>query len=209
MPELICPRCGKTNDEVQFIEAFCINCYPLDIKIPNRIELEQCKSCKKIKIKGEWTPYKKKRMSDYIVAKCKGNFDDAEYDDVENIIEFIIKRHGAEIKVKKEVNININSNMCRDCSRVSGGYFQGVIQLRGNRKMIEKYEKKFLSELEKKTFITRMDEKDGGVDIQIGNSKAVVALLTQMRIKALITKKLVGAEQGRRLYRTTFRIRFD
>lgn len=204
MSGLICPKCGKKSEDIEFIEAFCVECYPTNIKVPRKIEIEQCKSCEKMRIRGEWMPYNEKKIAEYIVSKCKGDFDSAEYIPEEGIIRFTIK---GKKQIEKEIKVEMKTVLCRNCSRISGGYYQGLIQLRGNQKKIEKYADLFVKKLSKKTFIAKEEEKHGGLDIYVGSSKAVVELLTELRLTALITKKLVGREEGKRLYRTTFRIR--
>lgn len=207
MSGLVCPKCGRTSDKVQFIEAFCIDCYPVNIKIPKKIEIEQCKSCQKVRLKGEWTPYSRRKIADYVAGKCRGDFVSAEYDHEKGTITFTISKDGSEAEVERSVDVEIKTVMCRNCSRISGGYFEGIIQLRGDSKKVERYAKKLIQSLEKKTFITKTEEKDGGLDLYVGKSKAVVELLSELRIKALMTRKLVGRIEGRRLYRTTFLIR--
>jgi nonsense-mediated mRNA decay protein 3 len=207
MSELVCPKCGRTSDKVQFIEAFCIDCYPANVKIPKRVEIEQCKSCQKVRLKGEWTPYSRRKIADYVAGKCRGDYVSAEYDHERGIIIFTISKDDSEAKVERSVDVEIKAVMCRNCSRISGGYFEGIIQLRGDPKKVERYAKTLIQSLEKKTFITKTEEKDGGLDLYVGKSKAVVELLGELRIKALMTRKLVGRAEGKRLYRTTFLIR--
>ncbi|MBU0532677.1 60S ribosomal export protein NMD3 [Patescibacteria group bacterium] len=205
MSGLICPKCGKKSEEIEFIEAFCIECYPVNIKLPGKLEIEQCRRCEKIKMRGEWTPYNKRKISEYVVSKCKGEFDAAEYEPENGVIRFIIE---GKKEIKRRVDLEIKTVLCTYCSRVSGGYYKGIIQLRGNSKKIEKYADFFLEKLSKKTFITKAEEKHGGVDLYVGDSRAVVELVTALKLKTLMTKKLVGEEAGKRVYRTTFLIRF-
>ncbi|MBU0591361.1 60S ribosomal export protein NMD3 [Candidatus Micrarchaeota archaeon] len=206
MIELICPKCGKTNKQMDFIEAFCINCYPIKIETPAKIETERCRECGKIKLRGEWVTYTDKKFAKYIISKCKGTFSTAEYDNAKNTITFTIDKQ-TETTIKRDIILDVKTNMCGHCSRISGGYFQGIVQLRGDEKRIKKHADQLIEQLAKKTFLTKTEEKDGGFDIYVGNSKAVVELFSKLKIKVRITKKLVGAEQGKRLYRTTFLIR--
>ena len=207
MSELVCPKCGRTSDRIKFIEAFCIECYPANIKIPKKTRIEQCKSCQKIRIKGEWTPYSRRKIADHVTGRCKGDFASVEYHPEEGTITFTILKDDNESKVERSVNVEMKTVMCRNCSRISGGYFQGIIQLRGDPERIEKYARTLIKNLERKTFITKTEEKDKGLDLYVGSSKAVVETMSELRMKALITKKLVGTQRGRRLYRTTFLIR--
>ena len=59
---LICPKCGRREDEVKFIESFCVDDYPLNIKAPDKEELQRCKRCGRMLFRGEWTPYDEKKI---------------------------------------------------------------------------------------------------------------------------------------------------
>ena len=131
----------------------------------------------------------------------------ARFDEEDGAIVFTIRKDDEELEVRRKVDVEMKTTMCQQCSRISGGYYQGLIQLRGDERKVEKMAERFISRLEKRTFIAKAEEKDNGLDLYVGNSKAVVELVAQMRLDALITKKLVGREEGKRLYRTTFLIR--
>ncbi len=205
MSAIVCPKCGRTSDEVEFIDAFCIYDYPLNIKTPDRVELEQCTRCGRIRIRGEWTPYSEKKVADLVLSRCKGDFEEASYDMAYQTASFLVRKGSA--RVERKIPLDIRRTICPQCSRISGGYFEAIIQLRGDRAKAEKLAGTLLKRLEKKTFVTRTEEKDEGLDLYIGNSKAVVALMGELGLKVLITKKLVGREEGKRLYRTTFLVR--
>ncbi len=205
MSVLVCPRCGRTSDKVEFIDAFCIDDYPLNIKVPDRVELEQCTRCGRMRLRGEWTPYSDKKVEGLVLSRCKGDFEGASYDVAYQTASFSVKKGSA--RVERKIPLDIRRTICPQCSRMSGGYFEGIIQLRGDRAKAERLAETLLRKLEKKTFVTRTEEKDEGLDLYIGSSKAVVALMGELGLKVLITKKLVGREAGKRLYRTTFLIR--
>jgi nonsense-mediated mRNA decay protein 3 len=204
MSGLICPKCGRKSEDVEFIEAFCVDCYPANIKVPRKVEIVQCRKCEKIRVKGEWVPYSEKRVAEHVASKCKGEFDSAECSPGEGKITFTIE---GKKKVERSIDVELVPTMCTYCSRISGGYYQGLIQLRGNPKRIAKYAKLFVEKLEKRTFITKAEDKHEGVDIYVGSSKAVVEMLTELRMKSLMTRKLVGVQQGKKLYRVTFLLR--
>jgi nonsense-mediated mRNA decay protein 3 len=205
MSDLVCPRCGRRSGQVEFIESFCVDCYPVNIKMPERLELEQCTRCQRVHLRGEWTPYSERKLSDYVISRCKGDFDSAGYDAQRQVAVFIMKGNGA--KIERSIALDMKKTICQQCSRISGGYYEAIIQLRGDPLRVLGYSEMLLKKLQKRTFITKEEEKDGGLDLFVGNSKVVVALMGELGIKTLITKKLVGRDQGRRLYRTTFLIR--
>lgn len=207
---LVCPKCGKRNDETGFIEAFCAECYPINIQLPKKITLLFCKHCNKMLLKGKWIPYNKNVIGEYLIGKCRGDFSAAEYDPDSETITFTILKRGTEAKVKMIVPVELENVTCITCSRISGGYFESIIQLRGDEKRVEKYKKIFLEELSKKTFIIKEKlQKTGGADLYIGKTKEVIKLMQELGLKAKITRKLIGRQEGKRLYRTTFAIRFE
>ncbi len=207
MTGLICPKCGANSDEKAFIEAFCVDCYPISIRCPKKLEIEQCRQCKKIRLKGEWTGYSRQKISEYVIEKCKGDYTQGSYDIEKQEAEFTVMKEGNQAKITIGVPTEIKPSMCRHCSQISGGYFEGIIQLRGDRKKVEKMAGMFIKNISKRSFITKEKEKDNGLDLYVGSSKAVIDILSEMGIKALITRKLVGRQEGRRLYRTTFLVR--
>lgn len=204
MSGLICPKCGRSSDDVEFIEAFCVDCYPVNIKVPRKVEIDQCKRCEKIRIRGEWVLPGKRKLAEFVASKAKGDFDSAEYIESEGKMRFTIE---GKKELERFVEVQLNPTICSFCSRISGGYYTGLIQLRGNQKRIQKYADILTRKLEKKTFITKQEDKHEGVDIYVGSSKAVVELLTQMKMNTTISKTLVGLQEGKRLYRVTFLLR--
>lgn len=208
MSVLVCPTCGRTSDSVAFIEAFCIGCYPARVKVPAGLSLEKCKRCGRMHLQGAWMPYSPKKIADYMVSKCKGDFATAHYDIGTQKAGFIIVKGGERLTVERTIPLEVKDTICPQCSRASGGYYEAIIQLRGmNRVEMERYAAMLVGKLGKVTFITKTEEKDGGLDLYVGNSKAVVRLMGELGVRALISKKLVGRDQGKRLYRTTFLIR--
>lgn len=205
MSGLICPKCGRTDDEVEFIDAFCRDDYPVRLKLPERIELMQCTRCARVHLQGEWVQFNAKKIGEYIISKCKGDFESAGYDMDRQAATFIMSGTGA--KIERSIPLDLVKTICQQCSRMSGGYYQAIIQLRGDPLRVLGKGEMLIKRLEKRTFISKTEEKDGGLDIYAGDSKAVLGIVTALGLKALITKKLVGRDEGKRLYRTTFLIR--
>ncbi|MEM3422628.1 MAG: NMD3-related protein [Candidatus Bilamarchaeaceae archaeon] len=204
---MICPKCGKSNREIKFIEAFCVDCYPYNIRLPE-IEIEECKRCGKVKFRGEWQQFNRKKFEDYVVSKCRGDFSSAIYDSKSNTITFKIRKGNEEVSITRTFEPKIKTSICQECSRKAAGYFEAIIQLRGNPYDVKKYQGILTDLLKKETFLSKTDEKKEGVDLYVGDSKAVIRLFSEMGLKALMTKKLMGVRQGKRYYRTTFLLRF-
>jgi nonsense-mediated mRNA decay protein 3 len=206
---IICPKCGRSNEAVKFIEAFCIDCYPYKFKLPEDLELQVCKRCERMLFKGEWMPYNSKKIEEYVVSKCKGDFSSAKYDIDNGVVIFTIKKGDAQIDIERFVELKKMVTICPRCSRISGGYYEAIIQLRGNDAKIAKYNRILTEMLKKSTFISKSEEKDEGTDIYVGSSKAVVGVITELGLRTKITRKLAGLKDGKRFHRVTFLLRFD
>jgi len=206
---IICPRCGKSSNEKEFIDAFCVDCLYIDVKVPTGLIFETCKRCEKIKFRGSWQDVKEEEFNNYIIRKCRGEFFNAVYDCSTGAITFFIKKSGKIITLNKWIDVKFNKNMCSDCTRLSGGYYEAIIQLRGNEKRIVKLANTLESELKKTTFISKVDEKKEGTDIYIGSNKAALELIEQLGYTYGISKKLFGLKEGKRTYRTTYVIRLE
>ena len=202
---VICPKCGRSNDKVEFIEAFCVDCFPVRLSCPPKVEVEECTRCGRMRLHGEWTQPSKRSVSELVLGRCKGSTDSADYDIENGTALFVMSGSGA--RVTRIIPLERMKTICQQCSRISGGYYQAIIQLRGNPLKVKGYALTIVKRLEKKTFISKEEDTEGGLDIFVGNSKAVLAVVSDMKLRTVITKKLVGADQGKRLYRTTFLVR--
>ena len=205
--KLICPKCGATNDEISFSGPFCVKCKPVNISCPKRMEFMRCSKCKKTRMKGNWINADEAKVSEAVISKCKGEFVRGSYSMHEQEATFFVGDKERLFPVKIPINVRIVRNICPHCSRQSGGYFEAIIQLRGPISKINRHDRMFRKILLKKTFVTKEVERKEGLDLYIGNSKAVVEMLSELGIKAKISKTLAGEKEGQRVYRTTFLVR--
>lgn len=204
---LICPKCGRKSSETTFMEAFCTECYPVSVKVPGKISITACKRCNRMLLGGEWVPYKEKAICRYVAERCRGEFSEVDYDLNGHVAVFTIRRGASEMKVERSAPVEIVWTTCRECSKISGGYFESIVQLRGDERSVDRYKERFINALSKKTFIAKEKvQKTGGVDLYIGSNKATFGLVQELGLDAKITRKLIGREEGKRKYRTTFAI---
>ena len=114
--------------------------------------------------------------------------------------EIIEHRHPIKIIEKK-----ILSPMA---GRASGGYFEAIVQLRGDKQQIERYRKKITKELLRYTFIAKTIELPEGVDIYVGQKERLQEIFHSMKLKSTRSKTLSGQRRDtKRLYRDTFLVR--
>ena len=205
---LICPRCGKTSNEKEFIEAFCVDCYEFKLRLPKELKVEVCGRCGRMRLHGDWQQFDRRKLSEYIAKKCKGDFVGAAYDPDLGLCTFKFEKGGQKIAVQRPIEVERITTICTDCSRASGGYFEAIVQLRGEAEKVEHAAQKLERQLSKKTFISKIEEMHGGLDLYAGSSKSTAAVLSELGFKPTVSTKLFGKKDGKKLYRVSFALRF-
>ncbi|MFH2106226.1 MAG: NMD3-related protein [Candidatus Micrarchaeota archaeon] len=204
---IICPKCGARSDQKEFINAFCIDCFEFKVKYTKNFEFDICIDCGRIKLQGQWRKQNPQEFSEYIKSKCKGDFSEVKF--IENKLTFTIDTVAGQRILEKDVDIKYNKKLCSDCGRVHGGYFEAIIQLRGDKGLVERYAKKIVDMIQKYSFVSNVENIKEGVDVYSGNTRESFKILSIMKLKYHSTKKLFGIKDGHRIYRTTFAVRLE
>ncbi len=204
----ICPKCGAAEGTKKFIGPFCIDCYEFRIFVPDKLELHQCKHCGRMKMRGKWMPFSEKKVTNWVESKLKGEFTSVEFSPDWKKAVFTIDRDGSRVGIEKPLSLEFIKDMCPDCNKKSGGYFETIIQLRGNDARIAKYAKLFEEMLEREgTFISKGVELKEGLDLYAGSTSSTLDVIKKLGLTYGISTTLAGQKQGKRLFRTTFAIR--
>lgn len=167
----------------------------------------RCSRCGRVRLKGNWVACTDEKLAQEALKKCRGEYLRATYSFREQEGTFFVGDEKHVFPVKRKFKVNVVKNICPDCVRKSGGYFEAIIQLRGKAGKVRRYERLFKKMLAKKTFVTKEEELREGLDLYIGSSRAVVEMLAELGVRAKMSRKLAGQKEGRRLYRTTFLVR--
>jgi NMD protein affecting ribosome stability and mRNA decay len=81
--------------------------------------------------------------------------------------------------------------------------------LRGNWKEIRIWARRFKKALMKTTFISKEDELKEGINLYVGEGKKLLEVIKGFGLRWKTSRKLHGMREGKRLYRTTYLIRFE
>ncbi|MCC7552629.1 60S ribosomal export protein NMD3 [Candidatus Micrarchaeota archaeon] len=215
--EKICPKCGSSSKEKEFIGAFCTDCVKIKIEPPKKIDLYICKDCGLCRLNNKWSPFSLELIENEIKRQTIGNFDnmllkiDKENQKAE--LKYIVLIEGNTIQIEKIIELKIHNDLCRDCSRMRGGYYEGIIQVRGeNKNKIKRAVDKLKKIIEKDSFITKTVELKEGTDIYVGNKKKAIEIMSDLghkfvRSRTLSGVKKTGLKKGMKQYRDTFLIR--
>jgi nonsense-mediated mRNA decay protein 3 len=119
-----------------------------------------------------------------------------------------------------KTRVRIRRAVCERCSRVRGKYFEATLQVRGaGRALTErehdlvyrKVQEKAMGAGDRDSYITKEEERDGGLDFQLGKisvAKGLSRFLADATGGRIIeTKTLAGRKEGKELFRVTFLVR--
>jgi nonsense-mediated mRNA decay protein 3 len=129
---------------------------------------------------------------------------------------------GVPVEDEAKVEILWRGETCDRCSRISGGYFEGVVQVRAEGRPLSPRERetaaRIAGEVEERlqeggarlSFISRMTEEEG-LDIIVGEN-AMGEEIAREITGALggryrVHPKLAGEKDGKRVYRITYSVR--
>ena len=151
---------------------------------------------KKIKSKNKITSVKTRFKTIgnkvHVIIACKGKIKPAKKEKTE----------------EKKILIILKKRQCETCEKRSGGYYEALLQIRGEKTdyLIKKVQR--LIE-EKKPTITRIDKLQNGYDVRFMYKKEAERVIGMLRKKHTVEDsfKLVGNKDGRELYRNFFVVR--
>jgi nonsense-mediated mRNA decay protein 3 len=117
----------------------------------------------------------------------------------------------------------VKNATCLRCSRVQGGYYEAIVQVRATRRPIEKEEMRTLKQLasrfiervvsegDRNAFVLRDEEVDRGLDIYMGTTNSgrmlAKAIANEFGGKTSEHPKTVGQKDGLDLVRMTFAVK--
>lgn len=220
-----CPNCGKETKKL--IKGLCENCFKKKNKLlslPKKIEIERCPNCGKFKDKGKWT--KPIELKNFLREKIKEKIQvNGKLGTLEINLNKINKKFETELKAKGVISedqktpkseelkfdLEIKTKVCKYCSRKLGGYYEGILQLRGSDENIKKslnIIEKILKENNKgMKFISNIQRKKNGIDIYLGSKGLLKKISRRLKTKFKAQKKesysLKTQKEGKKVYTST------
>jgi len=237
MAILFCPKCGKDTDV--FFEKICMECFTGSrtlIECPAVLYSRICPTCGSVFKKGRWASRDDEEktirecVSDSLIHDKEANDlkltltpKQLDYSRYRVHIDASARIKGAPIKTSLDTEIRISRETCDTCSRISGGYFEGIVQIRADKRIPTGEELKKCKEIaqdiasrsrekgERLAFIAQTLDIDEGIDFYVGVMKLgkqiCRAIIDVFGGKFLEFPKLVGQKNGVDLYRITFALR--
>ena len=206
----VCPCCGIGSSKKKFAGEFCIDCYSSRIKldVPRVAAITQCRSCGRIKEGNAWVAGNERNIERLVLSKVKGKFSNARVElEPSPKIMFLVGVGDSFVEIARNFELKRDGGTCTECGRKAGGYFEAIIQLRGDFEKIARVQGKLERKLSGAASITRVEELREGVDLYAGSKKAAGLALSELGFHFTTSNKLFGVRDGQRIYRTTFCVR--
>jgi len=232
--ESICPKCGAPS------VGICNRCRVAGIewyKCEPRIECVCCPTCFSVKRGANWSDISSTReelIDELAYSAVTFHPDVKDVSIVFDVRDISLNRtrlnykisgtmYGVDIKGECSTLLVWKSESCDRCSRISGNYHEGIIQVRADRRGLTEYEKFIIDKIghetedrlqalgERFSFISRMTEMHDGIDIIIGSKRIGEEISHDIgqRFSATVTThpKVVGEKAGIPIHRVTYLVR--
>ncbi len=136
------------------------------------------------------------------------------------VVRLVGNVEGRKVTDEKVVEFRVRYKTCERCARISGGYYEAVVQIRADGRDIEKEEIEKVREIIERTlestdnpkaFVSKVVERKEGFDFYFGD-KNLGRKVSREIVKALggrliESRKLHTRKDGRDVYRYTFAVR--
>ncbi len=237
MARLFCPKCGSDADV--FYDNICRQCFIGNKKLlecPQVVYGRICPTCGSVFRKGRWQSGGDEE--DAVISFVKenleinreaGNIDlsmtpkQLDYSRYHVHVEAKGDLKGAPMDAALDTQVRISWETCDTCSRISGGYFEGIVQIRADKRLPTQEElRKCLGIAEevaarsqekgdRLAFIAKTEELAEGMDIYVGliklGKQICRAVIDTFGGRFTESPKLVGQKNGVDLYRITYALR--
>ncbi|MGA2104020.1 MAG: 60S ribosomal export protein NMD3 [Methanoregula sp.] len=231
-----CPKCGEPSDK----EGLCAKCQVADTPwavCDTRVTSTHCPSCGATKQVNTWTDTNRERAElAPDLARTAVHF----HPDVKNRAIKVEVRdisqnrsranltitgtlYGHPVDKTCTVELAWNKEQCDRCNRITGSYYEGIVQVRAEERTISTFEMQKAAAIatqieetlqeggERLSFISDMTENRDGLDITVGSQHIglliVQGITAQLGGRYTTHPKLVGEKCGRQIFRITYLIR--
>lgn len=214
----LCPRCGRREEENEFVEGFCPLCFPQVrelAKVPPKLEVPECPRCGRAFFAGEWQKLDDEALCRLLVHKVRSAYDiagasartEGEGRSREAVLKLELEVEGRRFKHEVRIPFPVTKGLCSDDSRKAAGYYEAIIQLRGEPERVMKTAERFGRRLKSLgSFVTKVERLHGGLDVYVGGKAAAREAVGELG-HFDSSRTLAGMRGGKRVYRVTYIVR--
>jgi NMD protein affecting ribosome stability and mRNA decay len=206
---IYCPLCNKSSDEIRFVGNFCESCIikKLEKRIPDKVTVYQCRFCNRIKEGRIFSRMGNKALARAIRIELKLQEDVKvkAFNSEEVSAVFRAEVDGEKVIFPKRLALKIAHETCQRCYRISSGYYEAIVQLRGNFVKINSIIARITKYVEKRGgFIAKVDKVENGKDVYVSDKLAMNEFFNYCHLKPTRSFRLYGMKNGKKVYRNTY-----
>jgi len=226
-----CPKCGKQTDEL--FDSLCEDCFREGVRLLEsehlEVSLSMCAHCGGY-LKGKERTTIEAVVEDSVRKEVRKKFGfgcavritglRTELDEKERKARVFLTAkaeiNGLEIEEGAEVAVSLKRETCERCSRIAGGYYAGIVQIRAEGRIPTDDELAMAEEiaylsLDEEDFVSKVQILKEGLDIYV-SSMEYGRRISRGLVKKLgggfsESRKLYGRKDGREIYRVSFSVR--
>ncbi|WP_230375717.1 60S ribosomal export protein NMD3 [Methanolobus vulcani] len=237
MNNTVCPKCGKPTTKL--FQGRCKECFLENFtlaEIAPVLHAKMCATCGARNVKNKWVDHGS--LEEIVIHTAEDAlFVHEMAEDIELYIEpraqtpYLYKVH-IEVDAllldeifhqELETEVRVVRESCDMCSRISGGYFEAIIQIRATNRIPDDEEKqeciniantvleRLVNKGDRLAFISSSLEIKEGTDLYVGSSNAARHICKEInsRLGGTFTESasLQGRKDGKDVYRITFSLR--
>ncbi len=239
---MICVECGE--DAEGLVGGSCATCFAKKhelLSVPLALDTELCAHCDARRVGAHWMDPEEGAPIEWIredaVRAAIGVLPAVEQPEIQILETPQDTKHfhqriilhgrvqGVAVASEKECVLRMKRGVCDRCSRMHGGFYAAILQLRATERDVSKTELKTAHRIVAETlarllrsgnrfaFLAKEGEMHGGWDYYLGDIDAgrQIARELKTRLGASVHEaaKLVGRREGEDVYRVTFLVRID
>ncbi len=223
-----CIVCG-INDAYKF--GRCRDCLSNEIKLKTeKMEITECPKCGSVRLNKKWYY---NNIDENIKRNAISHIKTEKTDKIKSVnslkildnnilMDLIVDdRNLGEIEKEISIDLKVTKESCPVCNKVTGSYYEGVIQL---RTFTTEYDNviddakdeiiafiKNMNKTDPNSFVSKVDKLKEGLDIYLGKKEDAIKIDKIMEENYFstvkITKSIAGRKDGKDLFRYTHLIR--
>ncbi len=179
--------------------------------------MTECKECKRIKVGKDYEDADEGALERAIVSAlhikdCKLYLISFNRDRNIALVKFDCDLgSGQQGTFEKEIKVRFAKSLCMKCYRQKSGYYEAIIQIRGQRERVESFMSKIYRYNSKRGgFVSKMEENGDGYDVYFGDKKIIGEFFEKnKRYKTKQSYELYGIKKGKKVYRTIYFLRLE
>ncbi len=201
-----CPICDRTSDRFAFFGEICEVCAgkKLKEKLPSEASVPVCRDCGRIRVAGVFVEPGGASVQRLIAGYAKPykvRLIAASHETA----RVSVTDESTGLSVEHDIKLRFERTLCDDDSRRRAGYYEAVVQFRGDEGKVGRAAAALQRYVERNGgFVAKTEQKEHGMDVFVSYKRIARAFLEARHIKSESSFKLQGEKRGRRLYRNTY-----